>query len=212
MFSYPFILSCNTIDGFRRLTQGPDAGAYYHELFLKGRPQLCMRMQRQKVKGTGHKLPADAETEPNFYAMVPTSPPSPSRQQEQEEEAQVSVEESPGMQGLRGAANLLQGLSAGLPPAAMLSSLSGGGAGHGTSLSSYSSNAAAIEATIPRHVHYRSSALLSTQDSWASSRANKASNTDAKSGADSSKEGSPSSTTNGRRRDAKKRSNSPKGA
>ena len=90
-------------DGFRRITQGPDAGAYYHELFLKGRPQLCMRMQRQKVKGTGHKLPADAESEPNFYSM-----PSSTH----------DVEESPGMQGLRGAANLLQGISAGLPPSA----------------------------------------------------------------------------------------------
>jgi hypothetical protein len=58
--------------GFRRITQGADAGAYYHELFLRGRPQLCMRMVRQKVKGTGHKQPADAQTEPNFYAMPPS--------------------------------------------------------------------------------------------------------------------------------------------
>jgi len=57
--------------GFRRLTQGTDAGAYYHELFLRGRPQLCLRMVRQKVKGTGHKQPADAQTEPNFYALPP---------------------------------------------------------------------------------------------------------------------------------------------
>ena len=55
--------------GFRRITQGPDAGAYYHELFLQGRPQLCMRMQRQKVKGTGHKQPTDVTTEPDFYGM-----------------------------------------------------------------------------------------------------------------------------------------------
>lgn len=57
--------------GFRRITQGVDAGAYYHELFLRGRHQLCMRMQRQKVKGVGHKQPTDVSTEPNFYAMKP---------------------------------------------------------------------------------------------------------------------------------------------
>ncbi len=55
--------------GFRRITQGVDAGAYYHELFLRGRPNLCMRMNRQKVKGTGHKQPTDVSSEPNFYAM-----------------------------------------------------------------------------------------------------------------------------------------------
>lgn len=55
--------------GFRRITQGADSGAYYHELFLRGRPQLCMRMVRQKVKGTGHKQPTDVGSEPNFYTM-----------------------------------------------------------------------------------------------------------------------------------------------
>lgn len=55
--------------GFRRITQGVDAGAYYHELFLRGRPGLCHRMVRQKVKGTGHKQPADVSSEPNFYVM-----------------------------------------------------------------------------------------------------------------------------------------------
>ena len=67
--------------GFRRITQGPDSGAYYHELFLRGKPHLCMRMVRQKVKGTGHKQPTDVESEPNFYSMppvheVPTVPPT----------------------------------------------------------------------------------------------------------------------------------------
>ncbi len=60
--------------GFRRITQGLDAGAYYHELFLRGRPDLTPKMVRQKVKGTGHKQPTDASTEPNFYAMPPIIP------------------------------------------------------------------------------------------------------------------------------------------
>ena len=63
--------------GFRRITQGTDAGAYYHEMFLRSRVGLCQRMARQKVKGTGHKQPADAKTEPNFYEMRPTDTAQP---------------------------------------------------------------------------------------------------------------------------------------
>lgn len=55
--------------GFRRITQGRDAGAYYHEMFLRGKPHLLAKMVRQKVKGTGHKQPTDVSSEPNFYAM-----------------------------------------------------------------------------------------------------------------------------------------------
>ena len=33
-----------------------------------------MRMIRQKVKGTGHKQPADVSSEPNFYAMPFVTP------------------------------------------------------------------------------------------------------------------------------------------
>jgi hypothetical protein len=34
-------------------------------------------MSRQKVKGTGHKQPADAKTEPNFYLMSPVAETGP---------------------------------------------------------------------------------------------------------------------------------------
>jgi len=56
--------------GFRRISTGPDNGGYYHELFLKGRPGLCVNMKRTKVKGAS-KLKRDPDTEPNFYAMRP---------------------------------------------------------------------------------------------------------------------------------------------
>lgn len=32
--------------GFTRITSGPDVGGYYHELFLKGRPNLAVHMRR----------------------------------------------------------------------------------------------------------------------------------------------------------------------
>jgi len=57
--------------GFIRLTAGNDRGAYYHELFLRGRPDLCRRMVRTRVKGTGTKAASSPTTEPNFYAMEP---------------------------------------------------------------------------------------------------------------------------------------------
>jgi hypothetical protein len=55
--------------GFKRLTKGQDNGAYYHELFLRGKPLLAMRMKRQRIKGTGVKLSSDPSREPNFYSV-----------------------------------------------------------------------------------------------------------------------------------------------
>jgi hypothetical protein len=49
--------------GFRRLSQGQDNGGYYHELFLKGRPGLCVNMKRVKVKGD-LKIRRDPDSEP----------------------------------------------------------------------------------------------------------------------------------------------------
>ena len=57
--------------GFSRLTSGPDKGGYYHELFLRGKDQLCTTMIRMRIKGTRTKGASDPESEPNFYLMPP---------------------------------------------------------------------------------------------------------------------------------------------
>ena len=35
--------------GFKRITKGPNAGAYFHRLFQKDKPKLCLKMVCQKV-------------------------------------------------------------------------------------------------------------------------------------------------------------------
>ncbi|KAL7495171.1 hypothetical protein ACHAWT_003700 [Skeletonema menzelii] len=60
--------------GFKRITRGKDIGAYYHEIFLRGRPHLAMRMKRQKIKGTGMKLTPNPDSEPDFYTEYPMMP------------------------------------------------------------------------------------------------------------------------------------------
>jgi len=58
--------------GFTRLNaMGRDKGAYYHELFLRGRPNLALRIQRTRVKGTGVRTSSNPKEEPNFYEMSP---------------------------------------------------------------------------------------------------------------------------------------------
>lgn len=59
--------------GFSRLTRGPDAGGYYHELFLRNREYLCKRMTRTKVKGTKFKAASSPDSEPDFYTMPPVA-------------------------------------------------------------------------------------------------------------------------------------------
>lgn len=92
-------------------------------------------MKRQKVKGTGHKQPADANTEPNFYSMppvqaAPSPPPAATRDNgfrdpqtqpgqqlgppaSQQSPGQAAL--SPGIQSVHGAAHLLRGIATGQP-------------------------------------------------------------------------------------------------
>jgi hypothetical protein len=61
--------------GFMRLSNGPDAGGYYHELFLQSRPSLSLHMRRVGVPQAQQdrrkcRLKNVAELqEPDFYGM-----------------------------------------------------------------------------------------------------------------------------------------------
>lgn len=61
--------------GFTRLSTGPDAGSYYHELFLRGKAFLTKKMVRTKVKGWRVKPAASPNTEPKLYSY-PFAPAS----------------------------------------------------------------------------------------------------------------------------------------
>jgi hypothetical protein len=56
---------------FQRITQGLDKGAYHHPYFLRGEPNLCMKMHRTRINGKGTRKPANPEVEPNLLAMTP---------------------------------------------------------------------------------------------------------------------------------------------
>ena len=57
---------------FERVGEGKDKGAYYHELFLRGRPILCLQMRRTKIKGRNAHV--NRVLEPiDFYSMPPVT-------------------------------------------------------------------------------------------------------------------------------------------
>jgi hypothetical protein len=83
--------------GFCRLTKGLDNRGYYHEFFLRGKPYLCSKMTRVKVKGTGFKAASSPDQEPDFYAMPPVlvTPPDSGAS----DEGSVDEEENQTMHG-----------------------------------------------------------------------------------------------------------------
>lgn len=73
--------------GFRRITKGPDAGAYRHEMFHRDHPDRCLQMKRTKQKGSASpqlrpsprtgSMPSSPNlspgSSPSMYALEPAT-------------------------------------------------------------------------------------------------------------------------------------------
>lgn len=57
--------------GFRKVLSGTDCGSYYHELFVRGRPDLAMILRRVGGKSSSYNTwrPFQGEDDPDFYAL-----------------------------------------------------------------------------------------------------------------------------------------------
>lgn len=77
--------------GFKRLTQGPDKNAYYHELFLRSMPDLAARITRTIVKNKGPRKAASPRTEPNLYSYPPLPPCSAKKEEKKDVKAVLPV-------------------------------------------------------------------------------------------------------------------------
>jgi HSF-type DNA-binding len=54
--------------GFRRILNGPNQNAYYHAMFIRGRPSLCIQMRRPP-----NKLRSTLETDDSANYQDPTT-------------------------------------------------------------------------------------------------------------------------------------------
>jgi hypothetical protein len=62
------------IYGFlRMIKEGPDQDSYYHEFFLRGRPETSCLIRRNNIVTSSMRRSFDASTEPIFYNMMPLS-------------------------------------------------------------------------------------------------------------------------------------------
>jgi hypothetical protein len=73
--------------GFKRITEGPDLNSYYHEMFLRGLPQVCAKMRRpQKGQGAHSQHNKDSSGNlgqaPDFYKISMFAPLPPLEDEE----------------------------------------------------------------------------------------------------------------------------------
>ena len=71
---------------FRRITEGPDKGAYFHELFVQGRPILSTMMKRNKIKGVKNAQKDGAKDNDKTGAKKEEDGDDEEEEEEEEEE------------------------------------------------------------------------------------------------------------------------------
>lgn len=60
--------------GFKRVANNSDAGSYFHQLFLRGKPELAKRMVVRRSKGDKKVFLQSQTLDPDFYALAVKRP------------------------------------------------------------------------------------------------------------------------------------------
>lgn len=86
---------------FQRITEGPDKGAYFHELFVQGRPILSTMMKRNKIKGVKNlqgqvaaatATASDAEKDESGAEKMEAAKDEPAKEEEEKVEKWPAVD------------------------------------------------------------------------------------------------------------------------